>query len=79
MHSKIFAGEATEQEGNVDQATFACVEAAQSSEQQTQVNYEVVQFQPAQPKPPKEKKVYRCQTCEKVFMHTGERLIYLTL
>ena len=72
-----FAGgqETNEQEGHVDQTTFACVEAAQTSEQQAQVSYEVVQLpelpQP-EPKQPKEKKVFKCQVCEKIFSHTGK-------
>ena len=68
-----FAGEANEQEGQVDQTTFACVEAAQTTEQQGQVSYEVVQLPQSQTKQPKEKKIFKCQTCEKIFSHTGKQ------
>ena len=55
-----------------------CVEAAQSAEQQAQVDYEVVQLaqpQPAHPIEPKEKKVFKCQVCGKIFAHTGEHIL----
>lgn len=67
-------GEAGNRNLPVDQATFACVEAAQTSEQQEQVNYEIAALPqpPRQNKPPKEKKILKCQVCDKVFSHTGK-------
>jgi hypothetical protein len=67
-----FPGETNQQGTQVDQTTFACVEAAQTTEQQAQVNYAVVPQTQLQPKQPKEKKVFQCQVCEKIFSHTGK-------
>lgn len=76
-----FVDESIEQGGQVDQTTFECVEAAQTTEQQAQVHYDVPQLPQSQLplsqhlQPRKEKKVFQCGVCEKIFSHSGALII----